>query len=61
MFKHPFVQYDEYSPEVLKNRLLAAEGDERIDVAWRIIDQYSHAHDFMIELMNFVWHGATAF
>ena len=52
LFKHPFVQYDEYSPEVLEKQLNAARGDEKTELAWQIIDQFDHAHDFMIDLMN---------
>ena len=52
LFKHPFVQYDEYSPKVLEKQLAAAEGDEKSELAWQIINQFDHAHDFMIDLMN---------
>lgn len=52
LFNHPFVQYDEYSPEVLGRQYDAARGDEKTELAWQIIDQFDHAHDFMIALMN---------
>lgn len=52
LFKHPFVKYDEYSPEVLAKQFNAAQGDEKTELGWRIIDQFDHAHDFMIQLME---------
>ena len=51
-FNHPFVQYDEYSPEVLERQFKAARGDKKTELGWKIIDQFDHAHDFMIALMN---------
>ena len=51
LFNHPFVQYDEYSPEVLEKQYDAAEGDEKSELGWRIINQFDPAHDFMIDLM----------
>ena len=52
LFKHPFVQYDEYSPKVLERQFKAARGDKKTELGWKIIDQFDHAHDFMIDLMN---------
>lgn len=52
LFNHPFVQYDEYSPEVLEKQFKAARGDKKTELGWKIIDQFDHAHDFMIDLMN---------
>ena len=52
LFKHPLVQHDASSPQVLDKQLDTATGEAAWQLSIQIIDQFDHAHDFMIKLMQ---------